>query len=439
MSQISLSASKRSGESPLEVLREFLRKPDANVLKLWFLTPAVTSLGCLGLALLTGRAAWYLAAAGCVACCAAVSVKIGRKVRLAHEASLKSQVEAVVSSMPTPAGPPTNTAALVEEMLTQGRYALLLRPQIAPNLTPEQLRRALTALEQETAFVPGGQLCIGLAGKETDPTVNDELDAPDAGEVVDVDDYRIDRFCITNKQFYHFVMAGGYTQAALWDPQVWPAVVEFVDRTGTPGPRFWHHGRYNPAEESHPVIGISWYEAAAYARWLGKRLLTDPEWEKAGCWPVQLEETILIQRRYPWGDLMERERTNLWGSGAGKIVAVDEYPNGVSAGGVYQLVGNVWEWTGGDFGAGPYHRRGLSLTTPMKSIRGGAYDTYFEHQATCQYQSGENPVSRKHNISFRCAVSICDLAEVARRLRPAEYDQVLAKRFETSVGEEVSV
>jgi iron(II)-dependent oxidoreductase len=118
---------------------------------------------------------------------------------------------------------------------------------------------------------------------------------------------------------------------------------------------------------------------------------------------------------------------------------VEAYPEGVSAGGIYQLVGNVWEWVGGDFGAGPYQKRGLSLSTPMKSIRGGAYDTYFEHQATCQYQSGENPVNRKHNISFRCAVSICDLADVAQRLRPAEFDQVSAKRLHAAVGQEMSV
>jgi iron(II)-dependent oxidoreductase len=411
----------------------------STFVKPWFLTAAATSVACLALALITGRGLWCLSALGCAALAAVVVVVAHRKNNKRPDATLKSQVEAAVSAMPAPTEAPTDMAALVDEMLVQGRYALLLRPQIAPNLTPEQLRKALTALEQETAFVPGGQLCIGLAGKETDPVEGENLEVQQVGEVVDVDDYRLDRYCISNKQFYQFVAAGGYTQAALWDPQVWPAVVEFVDRTGTPGPRFWHQGKYAAGEENHPVIGISWYEASAYARWLGKRLPTDPEWEKAGSWPVQFEETILIQRRYPWGDMMERERTNLWGSGTGKTVPVDAYPEGVSAGGVYQLVGNVWEWVGGDFGVGPYQKSGLSLSCPMKSIRGGAYDTYFEHQATCQYQSGENPVNRKHNISFRCAVSICDLAEVAQRLRPAEFDQVSAKRVHAAVGQETSV
>lgn len=330
--------------------------------------------------------------------------------------ALKSQVEAVVEEAPDN-HPPADTAALVEQMLTQGRFALLLRPQIAPNLSHDQLRRALEALQRKTSFVPAGQLCIGLAGKESDDISNDELEFDGAREVLEVDEFRLDRCAVSNRDYYAFVSTGGYSQASLWEPQIWPAVVDFVDRTGCPGPRFWSHGKYAHGEEDLPVVGISWYEASAYSRWAGKRLPTDPEWEKAGAWPVALSETVLLQRRYPWGEAMERERTNLWG-GDGKLAPVDAYESGVSAGGVQQLIGNVWEWTSGDYGAGAYHRRGLALTSPMKSIRGGAYDTYFENQATCQFQSGENPVHRKHNIGFRCAVSVCDLAAAARRLRP---------------------
>ena len=58
----------------------------------------------------------------------------------------------------------------------------------------------------------------------------------------------------------------------------------------------------------------------------------------------------------------------------------------------------------------------LALPVPMKSIRGGAFDTYFESQATCQFQSGENPLSRKHNIGFRLALGACDLAPQATAL-----------------------
>jgi iron(II)-dependent oxidoreductase len=109
---------------------------------------------------------------------------------------------------------------------------------------------------------------------------------------------------------------------------------------------------------------------------------------------------------------MERSRANLWGAGPGGTVPVDEFREGVSAGGVHQLIGNVWEWTTADFGFDDLD--GPLLDDPtgsavMKSIRGGAFDTYFDAQATCQFRSGDHPLARKHNIGFRCALSACDV------------------------------
>jgi iron(II)-dependent oxidoreductase len=129
---------------------------------------------------------------------------------------------------------------------------------------------------------------------------------------------------------------------------------------------------------------------------------------KATCWPVALSSQTLVQRRYPWGDTMDHNRANLWGTGPNRAVAVHEFPDGVSVGGVYQLIGNVWEWTGGNF-RGDQSDGELVLPVPMKSIRGGAFDTYFDHQATGQFQSGDNPLQRRHNIGFRCAIGVCDL------------------------------
>ncbi|HID77945.1 MAG TPA: hypothetical protein EYP56_18360, partial [Planctomycetaceae bacterium] len=80
--------------------------------------------------------------------------------------------------------------------------------------------------------------------------------------------------------------------------------------------------------------------------------------------------------------------------------------------GVYQLIGNVWEWTRSDFRTDQLIEGQLLLDAPMKSIRGGAFDTYFDNQATCQFQSGEPAMSRKANIGFRCAISVCNLTLV---------------------------
>jgi len=227
--------------------------------------------------------------------------------------------------------------------------------------------------------------------------------------LVHVEAMYLDRFPATNRQFQQFVDDGGYANMPLWDSTIWPAVLDFVDQTGHPGPRFWRDGHFPEGHGDHPVVGVSWYEGAAYARWCGKRLPSDPEWVKAGCWPVLTQGTRPMQRRYPWGDTMDRELANLWGSGPGATVSVYELVEGVSVGGIYQLIGNVWEWTTSNFGVWDASARKLETTTPMKSIRGGAFDTYFETHATCQFQSGESPMSRKHNIGFRCALAMCDV------------------------------
>lgn len=326
------------------------------------------------------------------------------------------------ASTPQPAPPAgsgpkaADTASLVEEMLAQDRYALLLRPQILPNLSPEQRAKAQSALAQGMARVPAGKLTLGLAHHEGEEDELAEGASSRTNAVVRVEEFLLDCFAVTNRQFQAFVEAGGYQQMAIWERHIWPAVKDFVDQTGRPGPRYWKNGRPLPGTEKHPVTGVCWYEAAAYARWVGKRLPTDAEWEKAASWPIQVSAHSFVQRRYPWGASMQRSRANIWGSGPGTTVPVDAFPEGVSVGGVHQLIGNVWEWTSDNFDAVVHDEPGLLLPVPMKSIRGGAFDTYFPNQATCQFQSAESLLGRKHNIGFRCALSACDL-------QPAEAPQ----------------
>jgi iron(II)-dependent oxidoreductase len=221
----------------------------------------------------------------------------------------------------------------------------------------------------------------------------------------------LDRYAVTNEQFQEFVRAGGYLDIEIWDEEVWPAVADFADVTGCPGPRYWRHGRFLPGHEDHPVVGVCWYEAAAYARWVGKRLPTDAEWVKAACAPVALKTGTWLQRKYPWGDAFSNERANLFAAKSEGTVPVDQYPKGSTSGGHCQLIGNVWEWTASNFGCSDDPT--LTVATPMKSIRGGAFDTYFESQATCHFQSGESPLGRKHNIGFRLALSARELAPTA--------------------------
>jgi gamma-glutamyl hercynylcysteine S-oxide synthase len=295
--------------------------------------------------------------------------------------------------------------ALAAQMLAQQRYSLLLRPQIAANLSETLFQQTIHALQAHAALVPDGEVVLGRIHDDGEPADGPGLPP----RVVRVDAFFLDRYPVTNREYYEFVAAGGYEQMALWDESCWLAVFDFVDRTGKPGPRYWRNGCFLPGEERHPVVGVCWYEAAACARWLGKRLPSDAEWVKAGSWPVPVAAANRAQRRFPWGDSMDRSRANLWGSGPDRIVPVDQFAAGVSVGGVYQLIGNVWEWTSGNYRGTDHPSGEVALSGPLKNIRGGAFDTYFDSQAACQFQSGEDPLRRRYNIGFRCAVGVCDL------------------------------
>jgi iron(II)-dependent oxidoreductase len=323
--------------------------------------------------------------------------------------------------------------AVVRQMLDQGRYSLLLRPQIVQNLDDRHFRQTLELLHENMALVPEGEVVLGQVDDALDDgKLDDEEIRARYGRVILVECFFLDRYPVTNGEYYEFVSAGAYGQVALWDQTIWPAVLDLVDRSGQPGPRFWENGCYHPHKADHPVVGVSWYEARAYARWVGKRLPTDAEWVKAGSWPVKVSDNARLQRRYPWGESMDRARANLWASGRGGTVPVHEFPEGVSVGGVSQLIGNVWEWTRGGFSPTTADGEELLLEGSMKSIRGGAFDTYFDNQATCQFQSGEHPLARKPNVGFRCAVGVCDLVLA----RAAQHD---ASAEPSATPEEIAV
>jgi iron(II)-dependent oxidoreductase len=315
---------------------------------------------------------------------------------------------------------PGTTDALVDELLATGRYALLLRPQTKRHLTQLHVVRAIRQLDEAMALVPAGRVLLGQLAEQSSsacgPSDSDRRLAE--RNLVRVETVYLDKFCVTNEEFQQFVDAGGYEQLEFWHEEALPALLDFVDQTGAPGPRYWADGLYPNGEQRLPVTGISWYEAWAYARWVGKRLPTDAEWTKAGAWPVESAPGRIAQRRYPWGESFDVRRAHLYGSGLPGAVAVDEYPGGTSVGGIHQLIGNVWEWT-----ATPLVELAdptLHVSESVISIRGGAFDTYFENQATCHYQSGDQPLARRRNIGFRLALPMSDLESTHEDGEPDE-------------------
>ena len=313
---------------------------------------------------------------------------------------------------------PNDTDAVVRQMIGQGRGSLLLRPQIADSLTDQQWEAASDWLLASMAPVPEGEVLLTAVDDPETADARQVAEPTRAARFARVAALMLDRHTVTNREFGRFVAANGYQQKNWWDEAIWPAVSHFVDRTGMLGPKYWSNGNCEAGEENQPVVGVSWYEAAAYARWSGKRLPTEAEWVKAAAWPVPLGPDKLVQRRYPWGDSIDRRRANLWSSGTGCSVAVDQYAEGTSAGGCSQLCGNVWEWLKTDFHPENYLPGDVVLPDPMKSLRGGAFDTYLESQSENQFASGDVPLARKRNIGFRCALGVCDLV-LSRTAQPA--------------------
>lgn len=227
-----------------------------------------------------------------------------------------------------------------------------------------------------------------------------------AEEDVEVAPFLLDIYCVTNARYQKFVDSGGYDALDFWPEEIWPHLIELKDLTGQPGPRYWREGRHDRKLSEHPVVGVSWYEAQAYALWIGQRLPTEAEWQMAASWHIKSSADLM--RRFPWGDSMDNARCNIWSSRFGTTVPVDRYPKGVAPNQVRQLVGNVWEWTDTEYLVTDDDGRPIIGEMPMHVIRGGAFDTYFETQATNYFRTGQLALARVHNTGFRCAMDLSE-------------------------------
>ncbi len=288
----------------------------------------------------------------------------------------------------------------LKRMAQQGQYAAILRDEAQWQDHPGAsavIEHAKEALENRMALVPAGSVSISQ-------TISAQ---PGASEQdFEVEPFLLDVHCVTNARFQHFVDAGGYDALEYWPEEIWPHLIELKDLTGQPSPRFWRNGRHDARFAKHPVAGISWYEAQAFSLWIGQRLATETEWQMAGSWHIKSSADVM--RRFPWGDAMDAKRCNLWAARIRHTVPVDEYADGAAPNHVLQLVGNVWEWTDTEYIVTDERGGAIVGEMPMHVIRGGAFDTYFESQATTEFRTGQIALARAPNTGFRCAM---DLAE----------------------------
>lgn len=290
----------------------------------------------------------------------------------------------------------------IRQLVRDRQYVHIVRPIDGIQFDPDSLRFAWQAIDHDMAYVPAGN--VTLCGEYA--TTSDEgfVLVPQTIGTSQAESIYLDRWCVTNDDYKRFVNAGGYDNLSLWPEQILPSVLQFVDKTGKPGPAFWEKGSPIKGTAAHPVVGVSWYEANAYAQWVGKRLPTSAEWQRAGTWGTTSSDTS-HESKYPWGNSFDPQYANTWASGRHQTVSVHEFQGGTTPNGVRQLIGNVWEWMNTQYLLAATEEIQVHMSDPMAEIRGGAFDSYFHSHATCQSRSAQTLSSRKNNVGFRCCFS----------------------------------
>ncbi len=202
-----------------------------------------------------------------------------------------------------------------------------------------------------------------------------------------LDDFFIDRYEVTNKQYKEFLDSGGYRNREYWKHEfvkdgkvlIWQkAIVELTDQTGRPGQATWQAGNYPEGQADYPVSGISWYEAAAYAAFVRKSLPTGQHWGLA-----RGEDTSLIKWPQLGGYAIFAPFSNFAGKGPVPVGS----PPGITSYGAYDMAGNVREWC-------------LNQTPQGRLMRGGAWnDNTYMFTELSQAPSFD----RSSQNGFRCA------------------------------------
>ncbi len=297
-----------------------------------------------------------------------------------------------------PAGPVKLDQDPLQRLLQTERYGVIVRSRDQWRdhaMVQSVFQSAVEAIDGQFALVPEGFASVSLA-------VNDFPGSPE--EDFETKPFLLARYCVTQEQYQKFVDSGGYEDLELWPQDIWPHIIDFKDQTGRAAPRYWQDARHDKRFSQHPVVGICYYEAAAYALWAGYRLPTGAEWQMAASWRIRSSANVL--RRYPWGDSLDTARCNIWASGIGGTLPVTEYENGAAPNGVLQLIGNVWEWSSSNYEITDDCGRQVVGEMLLKEIRGGAYDTYFAAQATSCFRTGLASLARMHNVGFRCVLDL---------------------------------
>lgn len=158
----------------------------------------------------------------------------------------------------------------------------------------------------------------------------------------------------------------------------------FLEDTGFDAPKHWD-GHYPKDKADYPIVGVSWYDAALYAAWAGKRLPSEIEWEKAARFPDKLGRKSV---EWPWGEKFDTKYANV----SEKRLPVDYNSLRKTPANIFDMSGNVWEWTDSWYD---------SSTKKDKVIRGGSFNTRPQN-TTISYREGFFLNFSRNDIGFRC-------------------------------------
>jgi iron(II)-dependent oxidoreductase len=260
--------------------------------------------------------------------------------------------------------------------------------------------RAKWPAHDEMVKIPAGTFIMG-SDKKVD---RNAYPAEFPQRKVYLDAYEIDKFEVTTVQFLKFVLATNRAPLIDWQ---------------------YDGGNFQDTMASHPVMHVSWFDADAYCKWAGKRLPTSAEWEKA----ARGEDG----RMYPWGNEpagLSRAnfgRTGLSGPVRDRperlllyppIISVDKYENAVSPYGLFQMAGNVAEWTA-DWYDPQYYKKAPDRnpkgpeTGTQKAFRGGGWIDSTPSVRPAQ-RNGTEPSTKMNWLGFRCARDAKDPGETAQ-------------------------
>ena len=259
------------------------------------------------------------------------------------------------------------------------------------------------------AELKGGLFQLGYAGDEF------AFDNEKPAHCVFVQDFAIDRLPVTSGEYLEFIRAGGYKNFRWWFSEAWAC----IHTEGWQAPLYWElhndewmirdfSGLHRVEDKSdEPVTHVSFYEASAFAKWAGKRLPTEAEWEKA----ARVAPDLTTQLSFPWGDdVPSVSRANLFENELWGVAPAGSFPEGQSALGCYQMIGDVWEWTTSDYVPYPgfkteFDEYNDKWFVGQKVLRGGSYATPQYHMRST-YRNFFHPNERWMVSGFRCAKTI---------------------------------